>query len=113
MALYPAFHPVNRAKIVRKGLETKQSSRISRIPGNAGTLFPGIWEIREDRSVSRLYFISHTKSYNSFKFSTAVCSDASLGCLAMVLESKFLTLQKQWWAIVIFVLKSLIYCQTL
>ena len=38
MALYPAFHPVNRAKIVRKGLETKQSSRISRILGNAGTL---------------------------------------------------------------------------
>ena len=25
--------------------------------------------------------ISHTKSYNAFKFSTAVCSDASLGCL--------------------------------
>ena len=31
----------------------------------------------------------------------------------LVLESKFLTLQKQWWAIVIFVLNSLIYCQTL
>ena len=30
---------------------------------------------------NRLYFISHTKSYNAFKFSTAVCSDASLGCL--------------------------------
>ena len=30
---------------------------------------------------NRLYFISHTKSYNSLKFSTAVCSDASLGCL--------------------------------
>ena len=31
----------------------------------------------------------------------------------LVLESKFLTLQKQWWAIVIFVLNSLIYCQSL
>ena len=31
----------------------------------------------------------------------------------LVLESKSLTLQKQWWAIVIFVLTSLIYCQTL
>ena len=31
----------------------------------------------------------------------------------LVLESKFLTLQKQSWAIVIFVLNSLIYCQTL
>ena len=30
---------------------------------------------------NRRYFISHTKSYNVFKFSTAVCSDASLGCL--------------------------------
>ena len=56
MALYPAFHPVNRAKIVRKGLEMKQSSQISRILGNAGTLFPGIWEIREDRYVSRPFF---------------------------------------------------------
>ena len=56
MALYPAFHPVNRAKIVRKGLETERSSRISQIPGNAGTLFPGIREIREDRSVSRPFF---------------------------------------------------------
>ena len=27
----------------------------------------------------------------------------------LVLESKFLTLQKQWWAIVIFVLNALIY----
>ena len=26
MLLYPAFHPVNRAKIVRKGLETERSS---------------------------------------------------------------------------------------
>ena len=33
------------------------------------------------RLYNRLYFISHTKSYNAFKFSTAVCSDASLGCL--------------------------------
>ena len=32
---------------------------------------------------NRLYFISHTKSYNAFKFSTAVCSDASLGCLCL------------------------------
>ena len=32
MSLYPAFHPVNRAKIVRKGLEMERSSRISRIP---------------------------------------------------------------------------------
>ena len=29
MLLYPAFHPVNRAKIVREGLETERSS-----PGN-------------------------------------------------------------------------------
>ena len=33
------------------------------------------------RLYNRRYFISHTKSYNAFKFSTAVCSDASLGCL--------------------------------
>ena len=32
MLLYPTFHPVNRAKIVRKGLETERSLRISRIP---------------------------------------------------------------------------------
>ena len=32
MLLYVAFHPVNRAKIARKGLETERSSRISRIP---------------------------------------------------------------------------------
>ena len=33
---------------------------------------------------NRLYFISHTKSYHGFKFLTAVCSDASLGCLWFV-----------------------------
>ena len=32
---------------------------------------------------NRRYFIYHTKSYNAFKFSTAVCNDANLGCLCI------------------------------
>ena len=39
MVLYPAFHPVNRAKTARKGLETERSSRISRILGNKVATF--------------------------------------------------------------------------
>ena len=43
------------------------------------------------RLYNRRYLISHTNSYNAFKLSTAVCSDASLGCL--------------WFSVIVFLRK--------
>ena len=78
-------------------------------------------------SVGSVLEFQQNEPQNQQKIVTPVNNKAAAICKMMellgdnnlVLESKFLTLQKQWstslrvWAIVIFVLNSLIYCQTL
>ena len=67
-----------------------------------------------NRSVGSVLEFQQNEPQNQQKIVTPVNNKvAAISKMMESMESKFLTLQKQWWAIVIFVLNSLIYCQTL